>query len=126
VTQSAIRRIMGHMSSYESFKNRFFTSLAGHSAGREIHCKVVQLEQQYDVPEIDVRYLLVQWAGEGFIQLRAWDGDALRPWHEWPDLDSFFFNETDNAGHIRVALLQPGREYAELQGKAGIGFTAPI
>jgi hypothetical protein len=113
------------MTSYETFMNRFLADLARHSPGQVLHYKVVQLEQRYGVNEIDIRQLLPQWAQNDFIQLQAYDGQCVRPWNEWPDLDSFFFSQTD-AGHIRVTLLQRGREYVELQNKNSIGFTASI
>lgn len=100
------------MTSDETFMNRFFADLAIHPPGQESHYKLVQLEQTYHVPEIDIRQLLPQWAHQGFIQLRAWDGQTSRHWNEWPDLDGFFFNQTD-AGYVRVALRAAGREYVE-------------
>ena len=102
-----------NMTSYENFMNRFFADLAIHSPGQEIHYKPAQLEQTYHVPEIDIRECLPQWAHQGLIQLRAWDGHTSRHWNEWPDLDSFFFNQTD-AGNVRVTLLAAGREHVEL------------
>ena len=57
------------MTSDKTFMNRFFAALAIHSPGQEIHYKLVQLEQTYHVPRIDIRQLLAQWAHQGFIQL---------------------------------------------------------
>ena len=57
------------MTSDKTFMNRFFADLAIHSPGQEIHYKLVQLEQTYHVPRIDIRQLLAQWAHQGFIQL---------------------------------------------------------
>src|ERR1017187_2776473 len=69
--------------------------------------------------------MLPQWAHQGFIQLRAWDGHTSRHWNEWPDLDSFFFNQTDG-GNVRVTLLAAGREHLELLKKNGISLTSDV
>ena len=113
------------MTSDETFMNRFFTDLAIHSPGQEIHYKPGQLEQTYQVPVIDIRQLLLQWAHQGFIQLRAWDGQASRHWNEWPDLDSFFFNQTD-AGNVRVTLLAAGRKLVEPLKNNDISITFDV
>src|ERR1035441_5109664 len=84
-----------NMTSYENFMNRFFADLAIHSPGQEIHYKPAQLEQTYHVPEIDIRECLPQWAHQGLIQLRAWDGHTSRHWNEWPDLDRTFMPAKD-------------------------------
>ncbi len=112
------------MTSDENFMNRFFADLATHSLGQELHYKSVQLGETYNVPDIDVRQLLPQWAHQGFIELRAWDGQLSRHWNEWPDLNSFFFNQTD-AGNVRVTLLAPGREHVEMLKKIG-GTSIPL
>jgi hypothetical protein len=113
------------MTSDKTFMNRFFADLAIHSPGQEIHYKLVQLEQTYHVPGIDIRQLLAQWAHQGFIQLRAWDGHTSRHWNEWPDLDRFFFNQTD-AGDVRVTLMSAGREHLVLLKKNGISLTSDV
>jgi hypothetical protein len=113
------------MTSYQNFMDRFFTDLAIHSPGQTLHHRHVELSMRYQVPDVDVRELLPQWAHLGYIRLEAWDGERLRDWSEWPDIISFFFNSTD-AGHVRITLLAAGREHAELVKKKGIGFIADI
>ena len=113
------------MSSYQNFMDRFLADLAIHSPGQTLQHRHMELSMRYQIPDVDVRELLPQWAHQGYIRLEAWDGARVRDWSEWPDLNSFFFNSTD-AGHVRITLLAPGREHAELVKKKAIGFTADI
>ena len=70
-----------------------------------------------------VREQLLRFAADKVIGLTAWDGLRERPYNEWPDMDSFFFNWSDG-GYVRIRVLSAGGELLSSLPKAPIGFAA--
>jgi hypothetical protein len=108
------------MTSYESFKNRFLSSLAKHSPGQEIQCRSTSLSQQYGIAELDVRECLSASAEEGLIRLQAFDGEGFRDQDGQTHTRTLFLNPT--GGYYSVSLRTSGREFVELLSKTKIGF----
>ena len=111
------------MTSHQQFKDRFLSHLAKLPPRIELFYRIFMLEQQYGVQWPYCGELLLQWAHEDLIDINAWDGERLRPWHLWPSPTDLFYNTTD-AGQVRVKLMAAGIEYAELLKKREIGFVA--
>ena len=109
------------MTSFESFKNGFLSSLARHSPGQIIECRSTALAEQYGIAEPDVRECLPAWAEEGLICLRAFDGEGFRDQNGQTHTRALFLNPT--GGYYSVSLRTLGREYVELLNKTKIGFV---
>jgi hypothetical protein len=110
------------MNSFENFKKGFLTDLAKPGMGDERHYQHWQLARNYGISDAHARELLIQWAAERLIAIRCYDGEHLRSWHEWEDVDDMFFNATDS-GHIRVKLLAAGAALVEDLPARPIGFA---
>ena len=107
--------------SLQNSKDRFLSDLGMHSPGQDVHYTIGLFSRQYSIPMQHVPELLVKWSQEGLIRLRAYDGNALRRWTEWPDLNAFFYNRSDG-GPVRIPLLADGWDYVEILKKTKIGF----
>jgi hypothetical protein len=103
--------LLKRASQFTGVDNLFFTSSSGLSA-------------EFGIPEPHVREQLLEFAAAGLMRLTAWDGIRERPYDEWPDGDSFFFNRSDG-GYIRIRLLRAGGELVSELPKEPIGFVAP-
>lgn len=98
------------MNKYEAFRNGFLKR-ASQFTGVEtlFFTSSLSLSGEFGIPEPHVREQLLEWAARHLIRLTAWDGIRERPYEEWSDPDSFFFNRTDG-GYIRARLLRAGGE----------------
>jgi hypothetical protein len=110
------------MNSYENFKRGLLRDLAKPGMDSERFFQHWQLARDYDIPDAHVRELLLRWASEGLIAIRAWDGVQLREWHRWQPADDLFFNTTDG-GYVRIKLLAAGAALVEDLPKREIGFV---
>ncbi len=112
------------MNKYETFRRAIIKKAAvTASYDRPIHLRTFILATEYGISERHVCEQLAQLAAEGLISLAAWDGHRERPFSEWPDADSFFFNRSDN-GYVRIRLRSPGAELLAELPKAPIGFES--
>jgi DNA-binding GntR family transcriptional regulator len=110
------------VNSYEKFKKDFLTDLAKPGMGDERHFRSFALATQYAIPHNHVREVLLQWASEGLIGLRAWDGSRVRDWREWANHDDMFF--ASDGGYVRINILAAGSALVEDLPKRLIGFAA--
>jgi hypothetical protein len=110
------------MNSYENFKKGFLIELAKPGMADERSFQTWTLARDYGIPDAHVRELLLQWASERLIMIRAYDGTQLRPWHQWTNLDDLFFNRTDS-GYVRIKLLAAGAALVEDLPARPIGFV---
>jgi hypothetical protein len=94
-------------------------TLDGHST----HVSTLGLGAEFNIPESHVRAQLLEFAKMNLISLVVWDGERERPYNDWPDADSFFFNRTDG-GYVRIRLLIAGGELLSKLPKTPIGFVA--
>jgi hypothetical protein len=88
-----------------------------------MHVNTYGLAAEFHIPENHVREELIGLAKQNLISLVAWDGERERPYNEWPDADSFFFNKADG-GYVRIRLLIAGGELLSKLPKTPIGFVA--
>jgi hypothetical protein len=95
-------------------------AIASYDKG-SIHVRTFLLAAEHNIPERHVCEQLLQLADERLISLAAWDGHRERPYSEWPDADSFFFNRSDN-GYVRIRLRTRGAELFSQLLKAPLGF----
>jgi hypothetical protein len=110
------------MNKYESFRQAIIKKAAvPASHGGPIHVRSSLLAAEHDIPEEHIREQLTQLLAEGLISLAAWDGRRERPFSEWPNADSFFFNRSDT-GYVRIWLRSPGAELLSELPKAALGF----
>jgi hypothetical protein len=109
------------MNKYESFRRAIIAKGAVTVSYGPIHVRTSSLAAEYGIPEIHVCEQLTQLVTEGLISLAAWDGHCERPFSEWPDPDSFFFNRADN-GYVRLRLRSPGAELLSELPRAPLGF----
>jgi hypothetical protein len=112
------------MNKYETLRRGILEKaalMAAHNGSR--HVNTYGLGAEFGIPENHVRQELIRLAKQNLISLVAWDGERERPYDEWPDADSFFFNTTDG-GHVRIRLLSAGGELLSKLPKLPIGFVA--
>jgi hypothetical protein len=109
------------MTSYESFKDGFLSSLAQQRLVEGVPRRSAELSQRYGIPELDVRECLLAWAEEGLIRLQAFDGMGFRDQDGQAHTRALFLNPT--VGYYSVSLRASGREYVELLNKSRIGFV---
>jgi hypothetical protein len=113
------------MNKYEALR-RGILEMAAQTAtlnGHSTHVSTLGLGGQFGVPENHVREQLIEFAKLNLISLKAWDGERERPYNEWPDAETFFFNTSDN-GYVRIRLLSAGGELLSKLPKSPIGFVA--
>lgn len=110
------------MNSYERFQKTFLAGLARVGTPDEQHYRTFLLAHEYRISEAHVRELLIEWAAQGLISIRCWDGTMLRAWRDWKNTDEMFSNRTDS-GHVRVKLLAAGAALVEDLPKSTIGFV---
>jgi len=113
------------MKKYEAFRNGLLKK-AGLFVGNDhlYFTSSSSLSVEFDIPEPHVREQLVELAEQHLISLTVWEGIRERPYDEWPDADSFFFNRSDG-GYIRIRLLRAGGELVSELPKEPVGFVAP-
>jgi hypothetical protein len=110
------------MNKYETFRRDIIEKASvTASSGRPIHVRSSLLAAENNIPEEHVREQLAQLVAEGLLKLAAWDGRRERPYSEWRDADSFFFNRSDS-GYVRIWLRSPGAELLSELRKGPLGF----
>ncbi len=88
----------------------------------ERHFQANQLSLDYDIPQVQVRELLLQWAQKNLIGLKAWheEGRANLEWHQWPNPDDMFF--VGHGDYVIVNILAAGSALVADLPKHSIGF----
>lgn len=110
------------MNKYEAFRRAIIEKAAvTANSGKSIHVRVSALAAEYKIPESHVCEQLTQLADEGLISLTSWDGRLERPYREWLNADSFFFNRIDS-NYIRICLRSSGAELLAELPKSPLGF----
>lgn len=113
------------MNKYEAFRNGLLKNASLFAGNDHLYfTSSYKLSVEFGIPEPHVREQLVELTEQGLISLTAWEGIRERPYYEWPDADSFFFNRSDG-GYIRIRLLRAGGELVANLPKERIGFVAP-
>ena len=114
------------MNKYEAFRNGLLKNASLFSGVDNLYfTNSTKLSIEYGIPEPHVREQLLEFVEAHLIRLTAWYGIRERPYSEWPDGDSFFFNRTDG-GYIRIRLRRAGGELLSELPKAPIGFIASV
>jgi DNA-binding IclR family transcriptional regulator len=109
------------MSKHEKPRRHILESQRCDPSG-DLHYRTIQLAHQFGLSESQVQHTLGRMADEGLISLAGWDGERVRPIHEWPSA-SAFFNSTLDGGHVRIHVLAPGAELLAELPKAKLGFV---
>jgi DNA-binding FadR family transcriptional regulator len=86
-----------------------------------LHYRIVALANQFALTEPQAQEVLIGMAQDGLIVLRAWDGQGVRAFHDWPSSTAFFYSTLDG-GNFRVHVLAKGAELLEDLPRDKIGF----
>jgi hypothetical protein len=108
------------MNSHEKFRREFLTDAALPYRGDERHYQSRQLAIRHGIDHKYVREILLELADDRFIRLRAFDGQQVREWNQWPDPDDMFFNP--DSDYIRVKILAAGAALVEDLPERSFGF----
>ena len=77
-------------------------------APRSYNFRVIELANLFGIPERAARAELLEAQSEGRVFLSAWDGKRVRPFREWNnDISAFFEAET---GVVRATIAGEGEE----------------